>query len=318
MELDEMRGLSKDAFHVGILIGLVLILIGTIIFVFGCGTVDQFIPGTCGIWWEVFGKPSVLILHGDDGLGDPELLADTFRDPKHLGIRNVRVRHMKSLSLGNLQQYDLVIVDHARTMSTEKMNMLIEYMGGGGRLVWLGDAGAETVEGDTLLQLWERPGVDFDDADANSTFGPWVRRDGTDVISLDEFIGVNYVSNYCELKLKSCENDFPFVGIPDLVEPDHDLVRGTKPGLALYGNFAVVKVSDRTTATTIANIDFGSVLISDDGKNYGDLFPFIVTAGLGERVTYYAIPPEMFTSDEMPNEEKYYSFVENMYYSAVE
>ncbi|MFH1586373.1 MAG: hypothetical protein ABID38_00790 [Candidatus Diapherotrites archaeon] len=316
MELGEMRGLSKDAFHVGILIGLVVILIGTIIFVFGCGSVDQFIPGTCGIWWTAFGKPSVLILHGDDGLGEPELLGDIFKDPRHLGIRNVQIRHMKSLSLGNLRQYDLVIVDHARTMSTEKMNMLIEYMGGGGRLVWLGDAGAQTAEGDTLLQRWQRPGSDFNNYDANATFGPWVRRDGKDIIGLDEFIGVNYVGNFCDVK--SCDNEFPFVGIPDLVEPDHDLVRGTKPGLALYGNFAIVRVSDRTAATTIANIDFGSVLISDDGRNYDNIFPFIVTAGLGERVTYYSIPPEMFTSDEMPNGEKYYSFVENMYYSAVE
>ncbi len=84
------------------------------------------IPGWCNIYYSVKGKPKVLIAYGDYGLGNPDLLSDILANPEYVGVRPTML-HIDHINPGNLKEFDLVIVERARKMSTEKVKMFIDY-----------------------------------------------------------------------------------------------------------------------------------------------------------------------------------------------
>ncbi|AJF59661.1 MAG: hypothetical protein QT03_C0001G0153 [archaeon GW2011_AR10] len=443
VELDgETRNLAKDLYHVGILIALILGLWFVVSWIFGCDVVP--VPFSCDAFWGILrwaegGKARVLIVYGDGGLGNYQLLRDTFSDPTFLSVRP-QTLHVQNVSIGNLRQYDMVIVTEARQISSEKLEVFIDYIAGGGRLVWTGDAGTELAPGDRLLYEYERPGG----SDENIIVSPWARKIGERVVALDEFLSVDYLGNFCQLK--TCTG-VPYIGIFEAPNRNHEFVNGLRPDLKMYGDFAVVKARSGGYSTIVLNVDFQSDLIADtsqyypsiipepsalpecnddidndrDGKtdypddrecdsfiddsedvlggapilerepqckdlrdndndglvdypfdpccvsalhdnesgcsagysecsdgfdndsdgftdypedadcasasdrsegkrNLGRFFPVVVTSGLGEKVVYYATPPEFFVSEQMPIDPetgqriKYYSLIENMYY----
>lgn len=333
----QQQNLGHIAYRVAVLLILVAILLGVVMWVFGCNV----IPEGCTVWQMVFGEPKVLIVYGDDGLGDPQLLQRVLESRQHVGVR-ARTAHLDTITLGNLKKYQLVIVEHARTMSTEKMKMLVDYAIGGGRIVWTGDAGTELASGDRILYQYERAGMDIcEDMDQEKLWrdkqlkiddincmwraqvkelSPWARyyRDGDRNISinLDTMLNLRYIGNYC--RFKDCKSEAPQIGRLDVgQESENQLIYGLNPNLTMYGDFAIVD-EEGGSSTRVLSVDYGGNLISKNKMDLGMSFPVIVTAGMGERWAYYALPPEQFAR---PNEGElectencYYSLVENMYY----
>jgi hypothetical protein len=344
----------KDVSHVIILVALVgaLFFLLTWSGVMKCRTV----PGWCNIYWDIVrgGQPRIMIVYGDSGMGNPDLLKETLADPTHAGIF-ATLEHIDRVSLGNLKQYDLVIVEKARQISSEKLKMFMDYVNGGGRLVWTGDSGTEsesvirnpdgTATGNSkeFLFMDEDPSLDTNE---HLLVGPWARKFGTTVVAFHEFLGVQYLTNYCSIK--PCQGR-PWQGkLVTSADREHPLVYALRTDLVLRGDFAIVEDVPSAITTRVLTLDWMSNLIastpsgprlpdfnySDYGvsdsrytggfdqtqfrwpdsnrTDFGRNFPLIVTSGYGERVAYYAVPPEQFVEPDQP--QKYYSIVENLYY----
>ena len=335
---------TQNLFKIGTLLVLILVLWGVISFIFGCNFVP--IPLSCDVYYGILrfsenGQPKVLIVYGDGGLGNHELLQLTMEDPSIIGLRP-RIAYLETVSIGNLRDYDLVIVEEARKMPSSKLKMFMEYVNYGGRLVWTGDAGTQLGEGDARLTEFERG----NDSNSNELANPWARKEEGKVVPFDEFLGVEFIGNFCELK--NCLTT-PYIGVLEAPERNNKFVYSITPNLKMYGNFAVVKLRGSSASKVLLNVDTGGSIITDhvvptsttvtttppvasnaptnvqtdiafSRKNLGKIFPIIVQNGFGGRVVYYSIPPEFFVSDGMPTDPntgqriKYTSFIENIYY----
>lgn len=304
------RDLVKDASHVLILIIMLAVLLYLLTWtsVIKCRAV----PGWCDVYWAITkgGQPRVLIVTGTEGMGDPELLRQALADPNYIAVQ-AQLQNIDMISFGNLKNYDLVIVEKARKISTSKLKAFIDYVDQGGRLVWTGDAGTELAEEDSQLYADEAT-----EGAKHELIGAWARKTGNEQVRFDQLISVNYVTNYC--KIKSCTG-IPWQGILE-TDPsrEHPLVYGLRQGLVLRGDFAIVKQTEESASTRVLSLNWQSDLVGTDGKDYGKIFPVIVTTGAaningvyGERVAYYSVPPEQFVSPEL--KDKYYSIIENLY-----
>ena len=315
-----MRRTINDAFHIITLIALVALILGILTW---AGMVKcSAIPGWCSVYYFVAGEPNILIVYGDTGLGDPFALQKAIQQPEHLGKRAEMI-HLKNISPGFLKNYKLVIVDRAKKMSTEQMNLFIEYAAFGGKLVWIGDSGTELTEDDLLLLESDRSPDSSDEP-----IGPWARKlikdDGNYIVALDQLLSVEFIGNYCDIK--SCEDELPFIGYFRKTPGDtHSLINGLNPNFEMRGNFSLVEKrldkynNEVLTVDALSSIIDEKGIVKTKGFNYGRTFSVVMVSspsGLGESVVYYAIPPETFLIEGQP--EKTYLFIENIYFSLIE
>jgi hypothetical protein len=286
------------------------------------------LPGMCSLYWGTqtlfTGKqqPSILIVYDPndtDGLGNPYLLEKKIKDNKIIGL-NARLENINYISEEKLKREALVIVSRARKISTPKLEMFINYVSKGGRLVWIGDAGVEVEnQTDTLLTKGDVEGS----FDANTING-WARLNADNyMIRFDDFLGVRYNKNYCEVKDCDLKTYKVTSGlIMEFKKPksnngvlipstDHKMVYGLRSYLEVKDNFAIVYLSK--PMTTPLKLDYGSKLYDSNKVAQGsqDVFPLIVLSN-SNKVAYYAMPPEYLIEDD--DENKYYSIVENMLY----
>ncbi len=254
-------------------------------------------PFMCDIYWGsqtiITGRtqPSILVLSGETGLGDSELLVDLLNDRS---ISNVRAQfgNINYLSSDQLKNVSLIIVTQAKEISTTNLQTFITYVNQGGRLIWIGDAGTEKTEHDSYH---ENP--------VTGNTNGWERLiDEETLLRFNAFLGVDYVANFCDIK--DCVGETSKGKL--VADTDNRLTRGLKPNLLVYDDYSIVKLLEPNP--TPLKIDFGSGLIDNNSKNHGDIFPAIVTSN-SNRVAYYAIPPEYLNKRE---NEKYQLIVENM------
>lgn len=291
-----------------VLLLVVILFILTWSGVIKCGSLS---PIWCDAYDFVLGPPNILIVYGDEGLGEPELLKTYLQDPRYVGALSVSLQHVDRVTIGNLKQYKLVIVEHARKLSADQLFMFMEYVNrNGGRLVWVGDSGVEFGDGEV------REVSDVNNAKKIAD-NPWVRVKETDVdykvISFDEFLGLKYLDNYCNQV--NCNSSLFSVGsIESEASGNHPLIFGTSPALNFKisneKNFAAVKpLANSYSSNIVLTLNFGGNI---KGKEYdfGKSLPIITTSsiGLGERVAYYAYPLEWFVEDN-----NYFYYVKNMY-----
>lgn len=145
-------GLEKDLKnnlpHIIAIVVLIFILLFSLVN-FGYLRCDQ-IPGFCGVYYSIKGEPRVAIVHGEGAIGNPELLRSSLPEatnkfPAWIDIENVN-------SKGILEDYQLVIVEGPKQISTQTLRVFRDYVKGGGRLVWVGDAGTELGENDYVCR----------------------------------------------------------------------------------------------------------------------------------------------------------------------
>ncbi|MFH1057040.1 MAG: hypothetical protein V1717_04590 [Candidatus Micrarchaeota archaeon] len=100
------------------------------------------VPGFdwCGTYCTYIeqGKSRVLVLYGNDGLGDPVSLRAQLSRLR--GFSLVEPLQAVELSAGILKKYDLIIVEKFKTASTRQVEAIQGYLDSGGVLVWAGDA----------------------------------------------------------------------------------------------------------------------------------------------------------------------------------
>ena len=304
--------MDKDLIDLGMKVGgliVMVIVLGFILIWSGIISCSQ-IPMGCEIYEAVLGSPRVLIVHGDSGLGDPEALKVILQDPQGVGVNAVDISHIDRISLGNLKRYRLVIVEKARKISAEQLQMFMDYSKQtDGRLIWIGDAGAE--RGSKEIQAPE----DINDlADADN---PWYRVidkgvEGYLPVAFDQFLGLKYVDNYCTET--DCA-DKPFtVGVLNSENTgNHPLIFGATQVL----NFKISKEHDFTIVEQFPNASNSNIVLSLDlgsitngrENEIARYVPMIATSGFGERVAYYAYPPEYFVKDN-----NFFVYTKNMYY----
>ncbi len=305
---------SKEfIFRLFLLFILLLVLLWVLVFtgLLGC----NFLPGGCDVYYFIVkGRPpQVLIAYSDSGLGNPEQLERLLADREILGS-NVRSMHIDLLTYGTIGDYDLIIVEKAKKICSEKLLLFQYYLNTGGKLVWTGDAGTEICDGDSLLLESERKenGADF-------PISPWARKNFERQLSFDETLGLDYVGNYCDFF--DCSQKGFFSGYIEVSDTENKLVDGLSPVLEFNGNYALVKLKKSGSANIIAVVDnLSNVVVSSDkfpwlekGKKQelGTKIPFIVSNGVGERVVYYAAPIE---SLYYSTDKKYKALIEQLYY----
>ncbi len=289
VDLEQVKTGISDAWHVALLIALILIMLGVLTWtgIIRCNT----IPGWCAVYDPVYmnltGKKEIAIVYGAEGMGDPVALQEMLRNPKNLGVQ-AQLVPLSSIRQGNLDEFDLVIVEKARAMSTKQLKYFIDYAAQGGKLIWTGDAGTQVTAGDMLLYA-----DDVDENASHTPMNPWARGDDVDsekAIRFDFMLSVQYIGNYCEIK--ECAEGMRTGALVPEPGADHPLIEGLGANLQYYGDFAVVKEPKSIGAKRVLSIDQGASL--DKQQGLGELLPLIVTTGLGEKIAYYAAPPEMF------------------------
>jgi hypothetical protein len=301
-----MRSTAKDLYHVGVAIVMVLLILGLATWsgILTC----RDIPGWCDVYYGIKGPPKTLIVFGAEGLGDPDLLATALRNPDYAAATNISRQELDYISAGNLKQYDLVIVTRARQMSTDQLKSFMEFVDGGGRLVWTGDAGTQLTKGDQFLYL-----DDVDENEAHTLISPWARKDveADEQVRFDQYLSVEYQGNWCAIRDQQaggCEISQQVGTLVPESGADHRLIYGMKSGLRLHGDFALVD-DIGIGSTRVLSVDTQTIVRDLNNTELGRVFPIIVTSGIGEKVVYYAIPPELFTLEPM----KYWLFIENLY-----
>lgn len=297
----EMRPILKDLYHVVLAIGMVLLILGLTTWsgIITC----RDIPGWCDVYYGIKGQPKTLIVFGAEGLGDPDLLADALRDPNGAHASNISRQEIDYMSAGNLKQFDLVIVTRARQVTTNQLESFMEYVDGGGRLIWTGDAGTELGKDDQFLYLDE-----VDENYGHTIISPWARKDIEEdrQVRFDQYLSVEYKGNYCTFH--TCLFEQQVGNLVPETGADHKLIYGIRQDLKLYGDFAVVD-DIGIGSTRVLSVDTQSQLFDLNHSELGRVFPVIVTSGIGEKVVYYATPPEYFSVSPM----NYSLFIENLY-----
>ncbi len=314
--------LRANVVHLVILAVLLAGLLGVLIFtgLLGCNAV----PGGCEIYYRFVkgGQPNILVVYGDSGLGDPDRLVEVLNG-RDLVRAQARSMGIEKLNYVNVREFDLMIVERAKKICSDKLKLFEFYVNSGGRLVWTGDAGTELCSGeggggrygqnDTYLLESERvPGGKA------IVLGPWARKDSNNQVSFDEFLGAQYKGNYCDFTECRKGED---AGRIEITNSDHKLSYGLSPSIPFRGNFAVVEQL-KEGSRLVAVLDYGAKLLGkgtgqpwlEAGKtyNFGKDLPFIISSQVGERVAYYAAPIESFVSPEQP--QKYNALIEQMYY----
>jgi hypothetical protein len=108
------------------------------------------IPGFSGIYYSIKGQPQIAIVHGQDGTGDYNFLKNTIMTEIHKAPAIIDVSTITDASA--LSNYQIVIVEHAKTISTQTLWAFQKYVSAGGRLVWIGDAGTALNKNDYVCQ----------------------------------------------------------------------------------------------------------------------------------------------------------------------
>jgi len=327
----ETAAMIKEGKKVAILIALVFALLFMVTFtgIMRCSDMPLIGEAWCNVYWGIkgfaTGGPKVLIVYGESGLGNPVglgngSLEELLADPEILGV-HADTLPIESANFGNLKGYDIVIVDRAKEIETRQLRAFIDYamQPTGGILVWTGDAGTLLGPEDHYLYTQEKD----PETDENRIIGPWARKDNDLMISFDELLGVRTVNNekatFCELT--ACPNGTPFLAGNLITEPsgNHRLIRGISRTLPLYAfkgeDFGVVETISGSNTMEVLSLDFGSG-IDAAGRDLNRSIPMIVTSGIGERVVYYALPPEYYANPKLEafGKGRYFLPIENLYY----
>lgn len=277
------------------------------------------IPGWCDVFYAIKGKPKTAIVFGDSGLGDPDLLQTLLANPKRAGV-HATMMHIDTISPGTLNNFDLVIVEKARKISSEKLKIFMDYANTGGRLVWIGDTGTEADVEDFLF----KDELYLDKNVGHIKINAWARKNNGFVLMFNRFLSVDYFTNYCEVK--QCNEKTPTCP-GNLIIPDNEnpltfgIISGRKMCFMPGKDFAIVKNNFGSASTVSATINFLGIL-SDEKTIYGNNNPIILSSSksnlfglkIGDTVAYYAVPPEYLADPSLPEEMRYPTLIEDMYY----
>ncbi|VVC00799.1 Uncharacterised protein [uncultured archaeon] len=328
---DSKQGSGNQLISLGVLIVLLAILSFALVHynIVPCGFYSSL---GCDVYYsiiggEVGGKPKVLIVYGEEGMGNPAFMYETLRSPRFSA--HVTMKELGLVTMPLLAENQLVIVERAREMKISQIKMFQEYSARGGRIVWVGDAGTKAPESESDLNYFLLKSQRKAGASKEEYIGPWARKLSDKQVSLDYLLGLDYIGNYCELaECSRPDSIVGFLSIPSV--NDSGLTNGISPGLSIFGDFSIVQINSSSYQKGLAYLDYGTDFLASPPaeyfwlkqgrQNFGKEFPAILISGTGGRTAYYAFPPEYFVSGMMPIDKatgtriQYWGIIENMYY----
>lgn len=240
-----------------------------------CSQVPYWCDGYRSVISTFYGRtyPSIIILHGDTGMGDPQLLYRIIEDSCQLFVDIDRV---DAVSLGNLDSYDVVIVERARTLAPEHMDTLWEFVAKGGKILLIGDVGVDVETPEEYVT------VEDTNTAESKILNTWDRKDefGRHILFGTRFLGLRYIGNYCSGDDCSVSGTISF--------KQDILTKGLPSRVPFPQNFAIVedlRSSSLGPHTTVATIE-GVAPIQ------GAKPPYPAILRTGYRMVYLAFPPE--------------------------
>ncbi|MBI4214513.1 hypothetical protein HY546_00815 [archaeon] len=159
----DTRAVRKNLPHIAAAIVLIFILLFVLVRFGYVRAAD--IPGFCGVYQAIAGSPRIAIVAGSDGVGDPETLRSLLAERTGKFADLIPLNQLTAG--GVLDNYQIVIVDRAKTMDSGMLRVFSNFVSRGGKLVWIGDAGTGLGAKDlmcTNIRFAYRPSVTAPDA----------------------------------------------------------------------------------------------------------------------------------------------------------
>jgi hypothetical protein len=239
---------------------------------------------------RVFGVPQVLILHGDDSLGDWTALQLALTNKMIFYSEDIDVRKFTAGLGAKLNQYDLVIVEDALTIDKDKLVNLDSYVKGGGNLIWVGDAGTRGevhYEGEVIANQtgWFRGIVCVDSVtmkQCNCTLNKTASckflpesADGGAAQMQEDFTGI--------LGMTFIKDIVGTGATMEIVDNDHWAATGIKYNFPLNVS-KITSVSNSMATALVANINISNkvypgLVVNDPPGSWGN-------------IVFFAYPPE--------------------------
>jgi len=97
------------------------------------------IPGFSSVYYGIKGTPKAALVFGTDGTGDPQKFTSIVAQEIHTGVALIPLNTV--FNANAFSNYQVVIVEHAKTIPTQALWAFQKYVNSGGKLVWIGDAG---------------------------------------------------------------------------------------------------------------------------------------------------------------------------------
>ncbi len=264
-----------------------------------CNQVPYWCSGYHAILERIYGRtyPNILILYGRSGMGDPQALARFMSDQCNLVVDTMPI---SMIGPGNLQGYDVLIVEHARKLSPQEMATIWNFAAHGGKVLIAGDVGVDAENNSEYLRVpegtsWSSMGRVDVNSDNNSQIGPrlvimnrWDRKDsfGNPILFGTEFLGLKYVGDYCH-------GDANCQVMGSIVPADDLLTDGLRIRLPFDHDFVVVQ----PLQTSVFGPQKIFATVDGVGDCCGQTPPFPVAIRNGWRVVYYAFPPDEILQD---------------------
>jgi len=243
------------------------------------------------VYEQVFGVPRILVLHGDDSIGDWRAMRNALSNEIIFISEDLDVNEIQGGILPILKKYSLIIVEDAKTINKDKLLNIDQYVEGGGNIIWVGDAGTRGIvkctegakEGEVYQYGWQRDVLCFNaecetcdcKTASNKSKGCAFLADTAEKtrIKFQNRLGVSFVENMNDTLSPNIE----------ITDKYHWAVQGLRRNFTLETD-TYTKVSAGYTTHSVADI-------VDKGVRY----PAVITNTLPSAsgmVVYFAYPPE--------------------------
>lgn len=262
----------KSSDVVGFLVFLFLVLVLLFVLTKTRVIYPSSIPFWQNVYCNVFVQHNgrIAIIYGPDGIGNINNLTTMIQQVNpNLVVEPISV---SSLSTGLLSDYDLVVLDHAKTVSFTSVLDVENYLNSGGQLLWIGDAFSNQVL--TASDLAYAKLVNqtqpfyYENLSAQAKkqigFGSF----GSNYL-FASFLGVNFYNVTFNIDA-----------------PNNYLVSGLKSGENLGLDSALINLYSSPTQTRVADIAIGN-------QTYPAV---IIEKSVGSVIVYTAFPPEEYNS----------------------
>jgi len=238
---------------------------------------------------RIFGPPHILILHGDNSIGDWVTVRNRLAEELIFVSEELDIRTAGSELKILLPRYSLVIVEDCRTMDKTILLNLDEYVAGGGNIIWVGDAGTigdVTYNGQQIARQggWDRDIVCVNKQTMLSCNCSTVKA-GSDCIVQDDKAEQTKLTFSNRLGVSFLENVEASEPVMNIVDTRHWVVLGLLRSFTLKNVDLFASVDPKYDAGRLANI------VDDDGK----IYPGVVIQdkfGSSGMVVYFAYAPE--------------------------
>ena len=263
------------------------------------------IPGWCGIYCDTIMRSHsrVAMIYGEDGTGSAAALENVIREYRPQTY--IEPLSADMLSTNALKNYDLIIMEHMRTLSSRQSQAIMNYVNRGGTLVWVGDAASahyydpydlqyaftqnETFYAELEADLVKRNlNETLNSTYAQSRISAFEKTPYAVILANKDNLTIGFSNMSVVIAARYVKTEpLPKNSNLSIISRDHMLVRGLNPNIAMpVVNFTIVNINPAAPVELIASVK------TPDKKTY----PAIFETRYAGRIIYFAFPLENLQS----------------------